>query len=335
MREIRILTYWGVANYGAWTQAYALNNVIREITGNTADVKHLDYLEISHYNMYYQSDERLHNSFSYSWNEIPHTKHYTEVEIEQTSFDTLITGSDSIWTFENIPIKPDYHLIGYNLNVDNLISYAASAGVDTVNDKYINEIQVGLNAYSHISVRDRNTFDIVKHYVDSETEIVLDPALLWNFKNDPNILKPSYDNYIAVYGTKWDSKFIEKTLFFAKKKGLKLISIGYVNDWCDISLKMVELRGCEWIGMFSQASYIVTSTFHGLMVGLNYEKQIKFCQSSFVKNRSQTLIDELNIPDFDAEYDCELDYSIISPKIANLKMRSIEFLQRAIGVFGN
>lgn len=48
MKNVRILTYWGVPNYGAWTQAYALNNIISyllEENGEPYDCKHINYLE--------------------------------------------------------------------------------------------------------------------------------------------------------------------------------------------------------------------------------------------------------------------------------------------------
>ena len=51
MKKIGILTYWGVANYGAWTQAYALNKVLTNMYPN-CDVKHVAYLEQSHWNSY-------------------------------------------------------------------------------------------------------------------------------------------------------------------------------------------------------------------------------------------------------------------------------------------
>lgn len=331
MRRVDILTYWGVPNYGAWTQAYALNHVIRAIVGNNIDVRHIDYLEQSHYDLYYKTDERLYNSFQYSWNDIPHTRHYTEQEIEQEAFDILITGADSIWTLINVPGNSDFHLIGYKLNARKLMAYAASAGATHYKDMNAEEAYAGLKNYASISVRDENTFCMVDRLIGVKPQIVLDPALLWDFQNDSYISKPSYKDYIAVYGVHWEPEFIQKSIELAREKNLKLISIGYVNDWCDMSLRMIELRGKEWVGMFSQASYVITSTFHGLMLGLSYNKQIKFCQVGFVKNRSQTLLNELGIPDFRENYTSELDYSSISAKLAILREQSLKFLRKEIG----
>ncbi|MFQ9895783.1 MAG: hypothetical protein ACLRWA_06245 [Lachnospira sp.] len=83
--------------------------------------------------------------------------------------------------------------------------------------------------------------------------------------------------------------------------------------------------------MFSKAEYIVTSTFHGLMIGLNYKKQIKFCQVDFVKNRSEFLVNELGIPNFGKCYEEELNYLAIEPRLELLKKESIKNVKTDIG----
>lgn len=329
MNKVSILTYWGVANYGAWTQAYALNNVVRDIVGSKVEVEHLDYLEQSHYDMYYKTDERLHNAFQYSWNIIPHSKHYDIDTIENEKFDTIITGADSIWTLKRSPGNADYHLAGYKLNAKRMIAYAPSSGIHTVEDGIEKELEEGIKRYDEISVRDETTAQIVEQTIGYKPKIVVDPALLWDFKKDCIIELPTFSEYIVVYGVHWTKKFIEEIVEFARKEKLMLISVGFYNDWCDLNMRMIELRGTEWIGFFAKAEYVVTSTFHGLMVGLAYEKQIKYCQNDFTRNRSETLINDLGIVDMD-DINQKLNYTIIGPKLNEIRNASKEWLERAL-----
>lgn len=329
MDKISILTYWGVPNFGAWTQAYALNKIVREIGKSKKTVEHLDYLEKSHYEMYYKSDERLHNGFSYSWNIIPHSGYYDAGTIENEEFDTLITGSDSIWTLKKTPLNPDYHLAGYHLNAKKLISYATSSHIYTADDGIEKELKEGLGSYDKISVRDETTAQLVERAIGYEPEIVLDPSLLWNFKEDPMVSQPVFKDYIVVYGIHWTEKFVKETVEFAKREKLMLISAGFYNKWCDLNLRMIELRGWEWLGFFAKAEYIVTSTFHGLMVGLSFEKQIKYCQNDFTKNRSKTLIKQLGIEEVNNVEEV-LNYKIILPKLDALREKSRKWLETAI-----
>ena len=62
MIDVSILTYWGVPNYGAWTQAYALTSYLNSL--NNVSARQLAYLEQSHDDIYYINDLRLKNSFA-------------------------------------------------------------------------------------------------------------------------------------------------------------------------------------------------------------------------------------------------------------------------------
>lgn len=334
MSTIGILTYWGVPNYGAWTQAYALNNVVKKIVNNKVEVVHLDYLSKYHWDHYYVNDEKLMNSFSYSWNEISHSHKITEKELGNIYFDAIITGSDAIWEFSVAAMGNDSHLIGNDLNTKNLIAYAASFGVTSEQDGLEIWVKEGLEKYNKIMVRDEHSKNVVKKINPRlHTDVVLDPALLWNFKEDKNIKLPAYSNYYVVYGTTFSEDFIKNTIKLAHENGCKLISVGYINHWCDINLKMIELRGTEWIGMFKNAQCVITSTFHGLMVGLSYEKPIKFYQTDYVKNRSNLLVEKLKIPNHKKEFEKDIDYSSVLSILNEMREESRKYLEDALGEY--
>jgi len=338
LKKIGILTFWGVPNYGAWTQAYALNKTINRLVSSEYDVNHIAYLHNKHSNSYYINDIRLKNSFSYSWRTIPHTYEMSDINLENEFFDTIITGSDAIWEFSIDVFGDDSHLIGNDLNTKKLISYAASFGTMCKNDYFKEWVKNGLDKYEHISVRDENSREIVKS-LNKSADLVLDPALLWDFENDSTIVKPIYEDYILVYGTNFSEKFIKFSVEFANKKNLKLISAGYINNWCDFNMKLIELRSNEWIGMFAKAKYVITNTFHGLMLSLSYNKQFKFERVEYVKNRSESLIKELNLDmyfDDSADkikriFEEDIDYYNVNNKLNFMRNESLNWLKNAIG----
>ena len=122
-------------------------------------------------------------------------------------------------------------------------------------------------------------------------------------------------------------EFVKNLKNYARDRNLKLISIGFVNDWCDMSFRRNELRTLEWLGFIARAEAVATSTFHGLMMGLNFEKNVKFCQVSYVKNRSTTLVEQLEIENFINCVDRDLDYQYITPKLQILKKDSYNWLK--------
>lgn len=336
MKRVGILTFWGVPNYGAWTQAYALNHVVRELLGETYDVRHIDYLHPKHYAGYYEKDARLENNFAYSYHHIPHTTKMSEKELETTEFDLMITGSDAIWEFSIDMFGDDRHLIGNELRAKRLIAYAPSFGTMSPEDEYEDWVKAGLKKYDVLSVRDQNSAEIVKKIIGVEPQIVLDPALLWDFNKDTNVIPSNLKSYILVYGAKWSEEFIAEARSFAEKKGCKLVSAGFINDWCDLSFRMTELRSFEWLGMFKNASYVLASTFHGLMLGLAFQKQIKFCFVPYVRNRSRTLLQKLGMEFMCSEeigmeelFAAEMDYKQINERLEKLREASLNYLKYA------
>lgn len=330
--KIGIMTYWQVANYGAWVQAYALNKTVKLLFPD-AQVEHIAYIEQSHWNSYYEKDIKGLNNFNYNWLEIPHSKNLDINSIDSYECDILITGSDSIWEEINSgAFNPDWHLVGLGFNnCGKIISYAPSSGVVTQSEQVSNEMIKGLLRYSAISVRDKSTQELVNKLIGKRPKIVLDPSLLWDFKGDENVKQPSYKRYIAVYGCNWTSEFIDKAKTYATKNNYLLVSIGFVNEWCDVNFKRLELRTFEWLGMIKYADYVFTSTFHGLMVGLSFDRQVKFCQVSYVKNRSQTLIEDLQLADVVYSFDKKIDFEEMHIKLEKMKTESTLWLEEAIG----
>ena len=330
-KRIGILTYWGVPNYGAWIQAYALNNVVRTIVApEDTSVLHIDYLNQNHFDSYYKTDMRLLNAFSYNWSLIPHTRNMNSEELESCHFDTVITGSDSIWEFSVPQMGEDEHLIGNSINCDKLISYAASFGV-TGKSELKTWAKTGISRYDSISVRDIHSKNIVDEILgNNSSQLVIDPALLHDFRSDQNVLEPKFKDYIAVYGVTFDEETINNTIALAKRENLKILSLGNVNDWCDMSFRMIELRTLEWLGLIKNARYVVSSTFHGLMMGLSFEKQVKFYQTEYVKNRSQYLLETLSIQDEVYDFSTRLDFSKVTPRLLDLRESSLAYLKKEL-----
>ena len=332
MKKIGILTYWGVPNYGAWMQAYALNNVVREIAQDEDEVHHIDYLSDVHWNAYYKKDIQLENAFSYSWDEIIHSFKMTVSDLEKQYYDIVILGSDAIWEFSHDDMGNDIHLVGQNINAKKISSYAASFG-ETKMEELENWVINGISKLDLITIRDQYSKTIVDSLIENrKSQLVLDPSLLYDFQNDKKIKEPRYKKYIAVYGVRFDDEFINETICFARENNLELISIGYINSWCDRSIKMLELRTFEWLGFIKNADYVATSMFHGLMLSISFNKQVRFDQVEYVKNRSQTLLEQLSIEDCVSNYDVDIDYTKVNCKLQELRKNSIDIIKKIITI---
>lgn len=368
-KTIGILTFWSVPNYGAFAQAYALNQLIAKMKPS-CHVEHIGYLHPKHQDLYFPIIKRekppflrwwdIINPYYYQrvfqyavdslkkeryesphfkkdWTSIPHIDIRSSKELELRKWDTIITGSDCIWEYSIKDFGDDVHLIGNRLRCRKLIAYAASFGDMNPDDVFPHFVKNGLLRYDYISVRDQTSLDIIQSQGvrRKDIPIVLDPTLLYDFKSDVNIPKSKLTDYILVYGYQFFDDTEQQVKEYAKKNNLTVLGAGLAPDWCDIVLK--DISPLEWIGLFNDADFVVTSTFHGLMFSIKYEKRIMFNQVGYVKNRSSWLLEQLGIAELyrsgnNLEYilNYDWDYAAINLKLEELSGPSLAYLREAL-----
>lgn len=355
--SVSILTYWGVPNYGAYAQAYALNAILRQLGHKT---EHISYLHPSHYKLYftppsllsglkfwrprgvwhcikhYRTIKAFNRKFTIDQKYIPHTPRMSGAQLSQHNFDCVVTGSDAIWEFSIPEFGDDAFLIGNNLNCSRLVSYATSFGMMAPKDAFPAFVTAGLKKYHSIAVRDDNSANIVEKLIGIRPPIVIDPTLLWDFPSDPIIPKTDKRDYILVYSTGFDDQTVRQLKEYASSNDLELIGAGLSHSWCDCNIAL--LSPIEWISLFSNAACVATSTFHGFMFALNYKRPLLFRMVPYVKNRCSWLLKQLNLYD---HFQCDstpvkdlmshkLDYTAISTKLSELRKFSIQYLQSAV-----
>ena len=113
------------------------------------------------------------------------------------------------------------------------MSYAASFGNTTIEkirhwkkDKELAEL---LNKFDEISVRDRNSSNVIKELTGREAEIHLDPVLIYDFAKEKrnSEAKKISDKYLVVYTypgrlTESEAQSIKK---YADKHDLRIVGI--------------------------------------------------------------------------------------------------------------
>lgn len=189
-----------------------------------------------------------------------------------TKVDTLVIGSDEVFNClqNSEDVGFSMELFGKNNRAQRLISYAASFGNTTLErlEKFGVQKKVAkrLKDFDSISVRDKNSGEIVKALTGKEPIYHMDPVFVGDIETldwKPIDLK----DYIIVYGYFGRFREEEKLAIksFAEKKGLKTIAIGGKQDFCDESIRV---RVDELIPYFKNARYVITETFHGTLFSI-------------------------------------------------------------------
>lgn len=369
-RKISILTFWGVPNYGAFAQAYALNRKIKEMFPEY-EVEHIGYLSSEHKRSYFEKKKPIirllgkpnqvifyksiywyfislsryyrepqpdYRLFKSAWNSIPNIHIDSAKKLEEHKWDTIVTGSDCIWQFSTESFGHDDHLIGKNLRNNKLVAYACSFG--NQNENIPDFVADQLLKYDWVSIRDTFSENLVKSLTDGQckTSLVLDPTLIYDFKSDSNIVPYRNDGkkYILVYGDVFPRPIVREIREYAKKHELQTIGVGKAPQWCDIVMK--EVHPFEWIGMFQHAEFVFTNTFHGMMFCLIYNKVFYFQQEPYVKNRSAYILELLGLDklflskDFNIQkmFTYDWDYKTINAILEEKRRKSINFLYEAL-----
>lgn len=250
--------------------------------------------------------------------------------------DIFVLGSDEIWNVSRKNMAQHPIFWGEGLPIERCVSYAPSIN---------NATEIDLNKYSFvkqcldkmhaISVRDSYSKTMLNKFTNKNIVQVCDPTVLLpreeylNFENEC-----PYSNYILVYiyNKAVSKQDIDAIVEFAKKKNKKLISFGANYKWCDINVKGEPY---DFISYIHHADYVCTSTFHGTMLSIIYQKQFAVLGK---KNRKVLeLLETVKLSTrqadaFTLNEILELDYNHkeCEARLDELRRESIEFLMTSI-----
>jgi hypothetical protein len=373
--KIGVLTMHRVLNYGSFMQAYALKRTIESFghhvtfkdfhkgepyhLGTKADVSGiLDKIAkfpqiISNFDEFIEKRALRRES----------NKYYKEVcwpllGVSKTpdydlTADAMIIGSDEVFNYtQNHVFGYVPCLFGHNINAPLILSYAASAGYsdwhDAIADGMVDEIGAGLSRMKYISVRDENTRRLVEHCTGSSPALVLDPTLIYDYDDVMPQRRIIDGDYLLVYayeGRAESGPEIHAIRDFAARHKLKVIAAGgggAYHGWCDDNI--VVSGPFDLLGLFRDAAFVVTDTFHGSIFSMKFAKQFavflrapnefgsnhnkvhfllhQFGMESRIINNPSDISDILTAP---------APYDVFDKHLLYLRQTSLDFLTKALG----
>lgn len=315
MKKIGIMSMQRIKNYGSFLQAYGLR---KTLVNMGYDVQFVDYeIEpaiikpdkksllsriVKHLNIFkYIQRENMEKEFG---------KRYEEEFLKELNISTkfnyhpniehLVIGSDEVFNCLQSNSKVGYSRELFGKNYENIpvSTYAACFGKTTYNGLVKNNIdkEVGklINNIENISVRDKNSWEIIKELTGRESNINLDPVLITDFSEEVNEKEVKYDNYIIVYAykgriSKEEQKKIKK---FAKKNKKTIISIGTYQEVADINLL---LNPFELLAYFKKADFVITDTFHGTVFSIKFNTNFATIIRDSNKQKLEDLLNRLKL----------------------------------------
>lgn len=348
--RIGIMSMQRIENYGSFLQAYSLRKILEELGHQVIFV---DYMiepcivhepaqDIPHYSIphrivrktYYLSKDIIRHldgekaeeqridsmRLRIKYPEYLRALGITERRIENTPVDVLVVGSDEVFNClqTNPAVGYSKQLFGNYHQANKIVSYAASAGFTTIDGlkKYgiYDEVSDMLkDNFCCISVRDDNTYNLVKTLTGITPEMHLDPVLVGDFSGQI-IEKHDLDKYVVVYS--YEERMsdradeAESIQRFAHENGLKTVSIGNFQKWTDLK---IEASPFELLGYIKNADYIITDTFHGTIFSIVLKKQFVTIVRESNKQKLNALLKKFSLENRQLRELSELSEILVDP----------------------
>lgn len=308
--KVGILTLSSAENYGAVLQCYSLCEYINE---NFMPAEIIDYtpefivgrykwINVDKSGIYRFFRSLVSSILTFPLVFIKKTRFYKfkkngryssrryKGAIYDDEYKYYIVGSDQVWNLELTHFEKTFFLdFCHDKNRKN--AYAASIGVNKLNDVQIEFYKKFLPEFNNISVREI-TGKSVLNLIDASWNIEsnIDPVFLhdkqyWSKEASVRLIK---DDYILIYAFVGVEEAVHLALNYGNYP-IYIISNGIRNHFKDVkNIRCVGPR--QFLSLIEYAKYIITDSFHGTAFSIIFEKEFKVIKYPDTSSRMVDLL---------------------------------------------
>ncbi|EJX7572529.1 polysaccharide pyruvyl transferase family protein [Vibrio cholerae] len=368
-KKVGVITMHGVINYGSFLQAYATQQAISKL-GYECEI--IDYKfpndwhisnglkqnKIRYFinNKIYslglskghRKTKKIKNAISEHLNLSAEYRSRKEIREKPPIYDVYITGSDQTWNTKHT-MGDSTFLLDFVPDEKKKIAFSASLARKKIDEKFIDQFERLMRRYNNISIRDTNGSLAIKEITGFEPEVTLDPTLLldketWVKFASNKINKYEGKKYIVFYliTHSFDPRpYIYNLLKdLQDETKLEVFSFSKIPKEFDITFTDCSDIGVEdFIHLFANASYVVTSSFHGTAFAANFGIPMYSIVNDLDAgdDRQSSLLNKLEISNCLVTQDMPFRYiqpryevDIQQVKLQRLRERSFEYLKNSI-----
>lgn len=305
MKKAGIITFHCVDDYGGMLQSYALKTFLNNIGLKAEIVNYVPYSMVGRYwwipyvpynsikscLMYtyrvakkrfrtrsvYSERRRKMRTFREDFLRPAGPVRRSARSLDCQEYDLIFVGSDQVW---NPDITFGFHHSYFGCvkkkESAKVISYAASIGKKKFRPNEEKEFEKMLLCVDKISVREASSVDYVKSFTDKDVCHMPDPTLLLTKQEWEKVTKnPGEENYILLYFTEHNEELMNQAIETAKERKLKVVSLSPVNaeKYPEIEVQY-GIGPSEFLGYVHDADAFFTNSFHGMVFGMIFEKEL-------------------------------------------------------------
>lgn len=363
--KVGILTFHHSRNYGAVLQAYGLKEVIKSLGYDVETIDYrnpaienrkspftlgkllsnpLKFIKLFANNFYgYRKKVKSFACFEKTHLNITKTI-YSPLDIRSSSFDLLVVGSDQVWS-PIITNGPDTVYWGeYKPDNARIITYAASScTTDKLETDAFNDVEVWLNRFSAISVREERLKLYVESHSNRTANVVLDPTLLagrivFEKITLPKLVKEPYILFYQVGNSHNSLSIVKKIakLYHARILQIGMSSMSGLIKRKNDGITLVNASVEEMLSLVKYAECVVAHSFHGTALSLLYEKDFYTIRGDNMA-RVESVLSKCDLMDriiSSADIDGieKINYNKINKVLEELRRQSVDWLNNAINM---
>lgn len=353
--KIAIITLIGLYNNGNRLQNYALQETLKKVFPNAqVDTINLKYnksikskcinlakiiiKKIIGYRLVSSKNFKKFNQYiSFNAKSFYEFDDFSKLVNE---YDFFVTGSDQVWNLGYLQ-NEKYFFLDW-VPSDKKLSYAASVGNNDLTDKQKAIFKTLLKSFRFISVREKQSEDMLKSIGITNATTNIDPTLVLTKDEWCKLAKkPNYEfkkDYIFVYLLgKMSDEYNNKITEISQAYDLEIINL------YDRKNKTIYNAGpSEFIWLIKNAKLVITDSFHSIVFSIinktpfiHFNRQDKGA-SAKINSRIENLERVFNCK-FNDEANLEVNDTIFNFCIPNTeeivdneRKRTFEYLKSAI-----
>lgn len=346
MIKIGIVTIQSI-NYGNRLQNYALSKVLSnfgECETFYSDEEDTKFSRRVKKRLLILRNRTKFDSFMSFNNLIPYSnilyckKNYQNLN---KKYDFFIAGSDQIWN-PNFNFISEREFLQFSEKKKN-IAYAASLGVDKLNEEKAKQYRYYLENFNSISLREEKGAEVIGNLMNKKYPVVLDPTMLLSKKEWENVISnTSYmpkKKYIFMYILgQLPSNMYDAIKKYASDNSLEIFILKDIEDGDNR-----PIGPSEFIGLIKNSAIVCTDSFHASVFSILFHKPFGYFSRIVEKglgdmsSRLVTLLEMFELqnhivsdPNEISVIGEEYDYERVDQVLEYRKNESIEFLKQAI-----
>lgn len=267
-----------------------------------------------------------------------YTKENFEEIIEREKLDGFVCGSDTIFCIDEFGFDDGYYA-NYPVMKDGYaISYAASFGDSHFTEESYKILNQRLGNFKALGIRENWMIPYIKEHSNTPVHKVVDPTLLLEQKDFDTIAVPERlekEKYLLLYARRYNKKMFDYADALAKKNGWKVIDISLRATNADRHRMFYEAGVEEFLSLVKHAEYVVTNSFHGMIVGVHYRRPFVIFSREQCDIKIDEVLELFGLSDHklitgEETVNDYIDYDVVHKRIEEARKESLMYLESVL-----